>query len=65
MGTWRLTQNWNLRGGYQIILLDGVALAAENFNSVPPFVGSGRPAVLVDNGEALYHGFTAGAEWSW
>ena len=65
MGTWRINQNWNFRGGYQIILLDGVALAAENFNSVPPFVGSGRPAVLVDNGEALYHGFTAGAEWSW
>ena len=65
MGTWRLNQNWNFRGGYQLILLDGVALAAENFNSVPPFVGSGRPAVLVDNGEALYHGFTFGAEWSW
>ena len=65
MATWQIDQNWNLRGGYQIVFLGGVALGVENFNTEPPFVGLGRPPILVDNGEALYHGFTVGAEFTW
>lgn len=65
MATWQVSQNWNIRGGYQLVFLGGVALGAENFNTEPPFIGVGRPPVLVDNGEALYHGFTFGAEYTW
>jgi hypothetical protein len=53
-----------LRGGYQILYLDGVALATENFNSAAPFAEP-RPVFLNDNGNALYHGLTAGVEWTW
>ena len=59
----RITPRLKMRGGYQVLYLNGVALAAENFNPTPPFFG--RTPFLNDNGEALYHGATLGFEWTW
>jgi len=65
MGTYRLNQQWTLRGGYQFLYVDGVALAAENFNSQPPFVNGVRVATINDNGGVFYHGWFAGTEFMW
>jgi hypothetical protein len=70
MGTYRLNQQWTLRGGYQFLFVDGVALAPENFNPVPPAVfnpppGVNRVASINDNGNVFYHGWFAGAEFMW
>lgn len=65
MGTWRLTQQLTLRGGYQMVYVDGVALAPDNFNTEPPFLQGARSASVVDNGFVFYHGFTGGVEWMW
>ncbi len=65
---YRLTYAWTLRGSYQLIYVDNVALAAENFNSVPPgstLVNSSRTVRVNNDGEVLYTGFTAGAEYTW
>jgi putative beta barrel porin BBP7 len=64
--TYRLNYQWTLRGGYQFLYVDGVALAPENFNAQPPFLdGSPRTTVVNDNGGVFYHGWFAGAEFMW
>jgi hypothetical protein len=65
MFIYKLNQNFTLRGGYQSLAIDGLALAPENFNPAPPFVGGTRAPVINDTGSALYHGFTVGMEWMW
>ena len=62
---YRTSPNWSLRGGYNFLYLDGVALAPENFNASVPF-STARTAPGVHNtGNTFYHGFTAGLEWMW
>jgi hypothetical protein len=65
MGTWRLNQHLSLRGGYQMVYVDGVALAPDNFNAEPPLLQGGREPLLHDKGFVFYHGFTGGVEWMW
>ena len=67
MGIWRVNQHWTIRAGYQMLFVDGVALAPENFNSDPPFVNvpPQRPAFVNANGNVFYHGLTIGGEWMW
>ena len=53
-----------------LIVVDGVALATENFNSGPPFItdptlAARRTPFFNDNGSAFYHGWTFGTEWLW
>jgi hypothetical protein len=62
---YQITPYLTLRGGYMFLFLDGVALAPENFNSEPPFLGGPRDVFVNDNGNALYHGASAGVEWVW
>ncbi|MDZ4850946.1 MAG: hypothetical protein SGI77_16800 [Pirellulaceae bacterium] len=65
---YRLTYAWTLRGSHQLIYVDNVALAPENFNSVPPSLflpNSAREVQVNTDGEVLYTGFTAGAEYTW
>ncbi len=65
---WRLSQNWTLRGGYMFVFVDQVALAAENFNSVPPFVNdplNPRIPKIHDNANVFYHGAHFGLEYMW
>ncbi len=67
MAIYQLFPWLSLRGGYQLLYLDGIALAPENFNTVAPFppFSSNRTVFLNDNGDAFYHGFTAGLECLW
>jgi hypothetical protein len=65
ISTWRVNQHLTLRGGIQFLYVDGVALAPENFNSNPPFLGGARTTFINDNGDVFYHGFTGGVEWMW
>jgi len=65
--TYRLNYQWTLRGGYQFLYVDGVALAPENFNAQPPFVDASprAPGDVNDNGSVFYHGWFAGTEFMW
>jgi hypothetical protein len=63
IGLFRLTPRLTVRGGYQLIYIDGVALAVENFNTESPFTA--RQAFLDDGGDVFYHGVTLGFEWTW
>jgi len=67
IAVFRINSHLSLRGGYQVLYIDGVALATENFDSTPPaaYQGAGRTPVLNDGGSVLYHGLTAGLEWTW
>jgi hypothetical protein len=70
MATWRVTQSWTVRGGYQFLYVTGVALAAENLNPTPPFLvpaftNPPRTASLNTDGDVFYHGFTIGLEYMW
>jgi hypothetical protein len=65
--TYRINYQWTLRGGYQFLFVDGVALASENFNPSPPFLNDpfARPTHINDNGSAFYHGWNVGVEYMW
>ncbi len=75
---YRLTYSWTLRGGYNLLYVDNVALGPDNFNprittAVP--VGGGNPQIvnfgvnrdpyINATREVLYHGFSFGAEFMW
>jgi hypothetical protein len=59
--TYRLTPNVVLRGGYQLLWVNGVALASDQFNT-PPFPDS---AQVVTSGAVFYHGALCGLEVTW
>ena len=68
MATYRLNYNWTLRGGYQFLYVDGVALGPENFNPTAPVSldpASTRVATVNDNGSVFYHGWFIGTEFMW
>jgi hypothetical protein len=74
-GIYRLTYSWTLRGAYNILYVDKVALAPNNFNprlttTTPPTpviqdFGINRVPFINTTGHALYHGFSFGAEFLW
>jgi hypothetical protein len=65
--------SWSARAGADVLFLNSLALAGENFNTVSPLVTPGAPAPLPatrvpflnDQGNALYFGFHAGVEYVW
>jgi hypothetical protein len=66
--TYRLSQQFNLKFGYNFLYVDGVSLATENFNPEPPnvfFAGTSRTPQLNDNGSVFYHGASVGVEYNW
>ena len=65
LGTYRLNDQWTLRAGYQFIYVDQVALAPENFNTVPPFGPLVRTPLINNSGTVFYHGWNAGVEFMW
>jgi len=65
MFLYRTSPNWTLRAGYSLLYIDGIALAAENFNSSNPFGVARTVREVDDNGIALYHGGFIGFEWMW
>jgi len=67
LATYRLNYQWTIRTGYQFLFVDGVALAAENFNPRPPINDPFRPrAKFINmNGDVFYHGWNVGLEYMW
>jgi hypothetical protein len=68
--TYRINYHWTFKGGYQVLYLDGATLAAENFNPQPPAVFNPGPAAVRrpishENGDVLWHGWTASLEYLW
>jgi hypothetical protein len=59
-GVYALNNCWSLRGGYQLLWIDGVALAPNQLDSVNISTGAGA---LDTSSTAFYHGFTAGLEY--
>jgi hypothetical protein len=60
-GIYRLNGCWGLRAGYNLIWIEGVALAADQLN----FVNDGSTPDLVDGGGVLLHGANVGLEARW
>ena len=67
MATYRVNPNFTIRGGYQLLFLDRMALARQNFNpEIPQLLDpQERNVRLNDSGSVLYDGFTVGGEWMW
>jgi hypothetical protein len=68
LATYRINYQWTLRAGYTFLFVDGVALAPENLNPLPPLVNNPfRPRVpfVNDNGNVFYHGWNVGVEFMW
>jgi hypothetical protein len=68
LATYRINYQWTLRGGYQFLFVDGVALAPENFNPQPAFVNNPfapRTTFVNDDGNVFYHGWNVGLEYMW
>jgi hypothetical protein len=59
------TERVTLRAGFQLLYINGVALAPEQFNPnfIPP--PPTRPTEVNTNGDVFYHGLTAGFEYMW
>ncbi len=56
----------SLRAGYDVLFINTVALASNNFNfDNAPFLGGTRSPFLIEESSALYHGFHAGMEYTW
>ena len=62
---YRVNHRLTIRAGYELILLEGVALALENFNPEVPLFGFTRTPSFSDGGALFYDGFTFGAELMW
>jgi len=61
--TYQIGHNFTLRGGYQMMFVEGVAIAMENFNPTIPITE--RVPFVADGSSLFYDGFTIGAEWMW
>jgi hypothetical protein len=63
----------SLRAGYEVLFLNSIVLAGDNFNPGSPYnrgpvdngLGPQRMPILFDQGNALYHGGHAGIEFIW
>ncbi len=64
---WRVNQHWTIKSGYELLYVDGVALAPENFHSGAPFAGGsgGRTPAINVNGDVFLHGLNLGLEYMW
>jgi len=59
--TYQFNHNFTFRGGYQMLWVEGVATALDNFNSDI----TERIPTMADGDSLFYNGFTVGAEWMW
>lgn len=62
--TLMVTPRLAVRGGYQALWVDGLALAVDNFTTQEAVLFSG-PATLDRKGKAVYHGPHLGVTWIW
>jgi len=62
LGTYSICRHVAVRGGYQLLWIDGVALASDAAAQTNP--GNGG-AVIDTNGQLFYHGATVALEFTW
>ena len=64
---YRLNHTWAFRSSYQVLFIDNLALATDNFNATPQLVpGSiGRAATINSDSNITLQGYTLGAEYTW
>ncbi len=56
----------SLRVGYEVLYLNSLVLAGENFNQTSPYGNQGTRVPFVNNdGDLFYHGAHAGIEYIW
>jgi hypothetical protein len=56
----------SLRAGYEVLFVDSLILAGDNFNQVSPYGNQGtRQPFVDDHGELFYHGAHFGVEYIW
>lgn len=61
VGVYRWTDNMALRAGYQLLWLDGVALAPDQIAATRPITRNGIDTL----GDSFYHGALLGIEMAW
>jgi hypothetical protein len=60
--------SWSIRAGYEVLFINTLVLAGENFNTASPYGIPGqapRVPFVFDQGNALYHGGHVGVEFIW
>ena len=56
----------SMRVGYEVLFLNSLVLAGDNFNQTSPYGNQGTRVPFVDDdGELFYHGGHAGIEYIW
>jgi len=66
VGTYQISRRLAVRIGYQVMWLDGVALASQQEELLDPFEPTSPPGASVDTGEtAFYHGVVGGFDLRW
>ena len=56
----------SLRAGYEVLFINSLVLAGENFNQTSPYGNQGaRVPFVEDDGELFYHGGHVGFEYIW
>ncbi len=56
----------SFRAGYEVLFLNELVLAGDNFNPTSPYGNQGTRVPFVDNnGELFYHGGHVGIEYIW
>jgi hypothetical protein len=59
---YQLSPHWSLRAGYQMLWLEGVAVAAEQVPAIDLLAGL---AAVDTTGSPFYHGANVGLEFVW
>jgi hypothetical protein len=60
--------SWSIRAGYEILYLNSIVLAGENFNTASPYGLAGqapRIPFVAEQGQQFYHGGHVGLEFIW
>jgi hypothetical protein len=60
--------SWSIRAGYEVLFLNSIVLAGENFNTASPYGLAGqapRIPFVAEQGHAFYHGGHVGVEFIW
>jgi hypothetical protein len=59
---YRATPRLTVRAGYNLLYIDGIALAVDNFNTASPFLA--RESFLNHESDIFFHGASLGFEWT-
>lgn len=60
-----LLPSLSVKGGYELLFLDQLALAGDNLNLASPYGNQNRVPFFDDGSSTLFHGFNCGIEYIW